>query len=61
MAKTGDGYDVSPEAVGKSTTRGSDTPGGFGKWVGMNWAIFGVVLVGLAIALIVILYFVATN
>ncbi len=61
MANTGNGYDVSPEAVGKSRTGGSDTPRGVGKWLGMNWAIFGVVVIGLAIAIIVILMFAASN
>ncbi len=61
MANTGNGYDVSPEAVGKSRTGGSDTPRGVGKWLGTWWAVFAVVLIVLAIAIIVTLVFAAGN
>ncbi|MDP9368407.1 MAG: hypothetical protein M3Q03_09065 [Chloroflexota bacterium] len=61
MANTGNGYDVSPEAVGKSRTEGSDTPRGVGKWLGLNWMIFGAVVIVLAIGIIVTLVFAASN
>ncbi|MDP9473787.1 MAG: hypothetical protein M3Q71_24520 [Chloroflexota bacterium] len=61
MANTGNGYDVSPEAVGKSRTTGSDTPRGVGKWLVTWWAVFAVVLIVLAIGIIVTLVFAAGN